>query len=113
MAEGRSVIGLIFKGLLQHMKPIQALVFMQLYQQFPARFIPGNDFFFKPIQKAICAQMNLKDSVYYLMVHKLVSEGWLEQRQAKSGGLEFRIVFEKLHRFVESEMVGIGAVPKS
>lgn len=91
---------LIFKGLLKSMKPVQALVFMAFYNQFPARFIPRNDYFFRPNQKEICTQMSLKDAVYYLMVSRLVDGGWLEKRAAKSGGLEYRIVFEKLHGFI-------------
>jgi hypothetical protein len=91
---------LIIKGLLKHMRPIQAIVFMGLYEQFPARFLPNNDFFFRPSMKLIIAPMKIKEPVYHLMMSRLVEGGWLERRKAKAGGLEYRIVFDKLHPFI-------------
>ena len=93
---------LIFKGLLKYMKPVQALVFMAFYMQFPDRFIPANDFFFRPSWTAIKGQLHVKEPVYHLMVTRLVDGGWLERRKARSGGMEYRIVFERLHDFIES-----------
>lgn len=95
---------LIFKGLLRDgVKPVQALVFMGFYKQFPARYIPGNEYYFKPTVRLIIAPMRIKEPVYHLMVSRLVEGGWLERRKAKSGGLEYRIVFEKLHGYIESK----------
>lgn len=95
---------LIFKGLLRDgMKPVQALVFMGFYKQFPARYIPGNEYYFKPTVRLIISPMRIKEPVYWLMVTRLVDGGWLERRKARSGGLEFRIVFEKLHGYIESK----------
>jgi hypothetical protein len=91
---------LVFKGLLKRMKPVQALVFMALYTQFPARFIPANDFYFKPSEKLVIAPMKIKPAVYYLMLSRLVDAGFLDRRKARSGGLEYRIVFEKLEGFI-------------
>lgn len=100
-AEKPNAQQLIIRGLLKHMKPIQALVMVALYQQFPQRFLPNNDFFFKPSEAQIQRALHLKPPVIYLMFSRLVTTGYLEKRKAKSGGLEYRIVFAKLHPFIE------------
>lgn len=100
-AEKPNAQQLIIRGLLKHMKPIQALVMVALYQQFPQRFLPNNDFFFKPSEAQIQRALHLKPPVIYLMLSRLVAAGYLEKRKAKSGGLEYRIVFAKLHPFIE------------
>ncbi len=92
---------LIFKGLLKHMKPVQAMVFMAFYQQFPERYLPGNDYYFRPSFLASKSQLRIKEPVYHLIVTRLVDGGWLERRKARSGGMEYRIVFERLHDFIE------------
>ena len=101
MAE-KTAVQLVFKGLLKHMRPVQALVFMALYQQFPERFIARNDYFFTPSIRPILKTMSIKPPVYYLMLTRLVEGGWLQKRPAKRGGLEYRIVFEKLEPFIRT-----------
>lgn len=93
---------LIIRGLLKEMKPVQALIMVAIYQQFPERFLPNNDLYFKPSSAQITRSLSLKEPVYYFLVSRLVDGGWLEKRKAKSGGLEYRIVFEKLHPFIEA-----------
>lgn len=93
---------LVFKGLLKHMKPVQALIFMGIYTQFPGRFIPHNEYFFQPSMKLIIAPMRLKEPVYHMMMARLVEGGWLSRRKHKrSGQLEYRIEFDKLRGFLE------------
>jgi DNA-binding MarR family transcriptional regulator len=93
----------IIKGLMKQMKPIQALVMHAVYRQFPERFIPRNSGFFSPSVIQIQREMKLKESVIHLMLARLVDSGYLERRKARAGGLEYRIVFDKLSDFVEVE----------
>lgn len=100
--ERKPAAQLIIKGLLKQMKPIQALVFMAIYQQFPQRFIPNNDYFFQPSMGLIIKAMKISPAVYYLMLSRLVESGYIERRKhSRSKELEYRIVFEKLNGFIK------------
>lgn len=95
---------LVFKGLLGiGVKPVKALVFMAFYMQFPARFLPNNQFYFRPVVSAILKQLRVKEPIYQALVSDLVRDGWLQRRKAKSGGQEFRIVFEKVRPFIKGK----------
>lgn len=106
-AASRNPQQLIIQGLLhrERMRPIQALVLMALYQQYPERYLPNNDFFFLPSEKQVTKALKLKAPVYYLMLTRLVDGGWLDRRKGPFG-MEYRIVFAKLHPFIEQDFNG-------
>ena len=83
--------------------PVMAKIMFMVYDQFPERFLPNNDGYFKPSMQLIIDEMKIADPVYYFLMGKLVDTGWLERRKAKSGGLEYRIVFKKLDPFIRDE----------
>ncbi len=85
-------------GLLREMPPVQALVMMQLYQQFPKRWRKENGMFFLPDEAAIMRTMHLKPPRLYELLGRLVDGGYLEKRLERQG-MEYRIRFESLERF--------------
>ncbi len=103
MSDNANPQQLITRGLLKIMKPVQALVMVAVYQQFPERFIPRNDYYFPISVIQIMRALKIKEAVCQLMVSQLVDTGFLERRKAKRGGMEYRIVFSKLHPFVIGE----------
>lgn len=80
--------------------PVMAKIMFMVYNQFPERFIPNNDGYFKPSMVLITEELKIADPVYYFLMGKLVDNGWLERRKARSGGLEYRIVFKMLDPFI-------------
>ena len=95
-------VNLIFEGLIkqEHMGPVKAMIFCHIFQQFPYRYIPNNQFYFKPTIDVITNAMHIKPVVYYYMVNQLVDEGYLVKRKAKSGGQELLIVFKAVDKFI-------------
>ncbi len=90
----------IFKGLLKHMRPMQALVFMAVYDQFPERYLPDNDFYFCPSIRQMRKGLHIKDPVIYFLLTNLTEAGWLQRRKSKLNGMEYRICFDKLSPFI-------------
>lgn len=93
----------VFRGLIRETKmpPMRAMVLMNVYEQFPDRFVPGNGGFFKPSIGKILANLPQSSEIaVHDLIGQLVDEGYLSKRKAKIG-FEYRIEFGKLERFVK------------
>ncbi|MDD5303529.1 MAG: hypothetical protein PHS14_10525 [Elusimicrobia bacterium] len=99
-------------GLLSEMPPVQALVMMQLYFQLPQRWDRSgkHGMFFFPDEAAIRRTMRLKAPVYYAMVRRLVDGGYIERRHVPHRGMEYRICFARLERFLHPMLAKPGSV---
>jgi len=91
-------------GLLREMSPFQALVMMQLYNQFPQRWDKSgrHGMFFSPDEARIMREMRLRPPRYYWFIGRLVAGGYLEKRRAEHG-MEYRICFERMKHFLEAK----------
>jgi len=98
--QSRDKSPIIFKGLKKEMPPTQALLMMAFFNQFPYRFIPHNGFYFTPNTDEITSQMNLDLMAITTMANNLVGLGFLDKRNAESGGVEYRIIFDRLRRYL-------------
>ncbi len=92
-------------GLLREMPPVQALVMMQLYRQFPKRWRRDHGMFFRPDEAAIMRAMHLRPPMFYALLGRLIDGGYLEKRLERQG-MEYRIRFERLERFRQPTPTG-------
>lgn len=90
----------IFKGLKKEMPATQALIMLAIFNQFPYRFIPSNQFYFTPNVDEITDQMSMDLMTFTQMANNLVGLGFLEKRNAAGGGMEYRIVFDRLRIYL-------------
>jgi acyl carrier protein phosphodiesterase len=90
----------LLRRLCKEMPPTQAIVFMSYFNQFPERFVRGNDNYFRPDWATTIRQMKLKRRAYWKMTRALVTLGFLERRR-RGLRAEYRIVFEKLDKYAE------------
>lgn len=90
----------IFKGLKAEMSASQAMIMLAIFNQFPYRFIPNNSFYFTPNVDEITEQMSIDLMAFTKMANNLVGLGFLEKRNASGGGMEYRIVFDRLRRYL-------------
>jgi hypothetical protein len=95
----------ILRGMKSEMPPMQAIVFMSLFHQFPERFIYGEDNFFRPDALTTCVQLRIKRRAYWAMTHNLERLGYVRRRRASTvpWRREVRINFDKLAKFKEGK----------
>jgi hypothetical protein len=91
---------LIFKGLRTEMKPVQAMVFMAFFNQFPYRFTPNNEFYFT-LRPGTLDEMGLSRDAQTTMTNNLVGLGFLDKRNRVNGDMEYRIVFDRLKHYIK------------
>ncbi len=96
----------IFRGLLRHynMPPMQALVMIGLYNQFPLRYKMADGFYFRPDEPQLVKSMRIKLPVYYHLLRGLLRDGFIERKKSKPWGYEYRIVFDKLAPLVQESV---------
>lgn len=95
----------ILKGMVKIMPPLQAMVFMSYFNQFPERYSGiRNDYYFQPDWVTTIRQLHLSRRVFWKMTRALVGLGYLQRRWCGllRGWWEYQIAFEKLKRFSES-----------
>lgn len=90
----------VFRGLKREMPPVQAMIMMAIFNQFPYRFIPNNGFYFTPNVDEITQQMGLDLMEFTKLANNLVVLGFLDKRNSNSGGMEYRIVFDRLRAYL-------------
>jgi hypothetical protein len=90
---------LIFKGLRTEMKPVQAMVFMAFFNQFPRRYVKNNEFYFT-LRPGTLDDMGIDRTGQTDMINNLVGLGFLEKRN-KNYGMEYRIVFDRLKHYIK------------
>jgi hypothetical protein len=90
----------ILRGMAKDMPPMQAMVFMAYFHQFPARFVDGKQNYFSPDHLTTIRQLGIKRRAYRKMTRALARLGFLETRRVKPWKrAEYRVVFEKLDKY--------------
>jgi hypothetical protein len=98
-AQGNQVA--ILRGMAREMSPMQAIVFMSYFNQFPELARPGNDNYFSPAWAVTIRTMGIKRRAFWKMTSNLVELGFLDVRPHLFKADEYRIMFDKLAKYTE------------
>jgi acyl carrier protein phosphodiesterase len=90
----------LLRRLCKEIPPTQAIVFMSYFNQFPERFVKGNDNYFRPDWVTTIRQMGIKRRAFWKMTRALVETGLLESRR-KGLHKEYRIMFDELGKYTD------------
>ena len=98
---------MILRGLKSEMPATQALLMIALFNQcitffnkFPSQFFKNKDLFFPANKIEIFRQLHLDLISFTELINNLVGLGFLDKRNASGGGMEYRIVFDRLRKYL-------------
>lgn len=94
----------ILRGLTKEMPPIQAIVFMSYFNQFPERWDHRDkEYYFLPDPWPTIRQLGIKPRVFRKLTRNLVDQGWLKKRsRGLRGPAQYRVMFERLDKYAAS-----------